>query len=703
MARSVRADPTGSVELLLGLQRVTAALARALTPEDVAQVVVDQGLPLLGASGGGVSFVTRSGRLRLLRALGTPAEVAAAHRAMSSSAPFPVAEAVSTRRPVWLESPEAIEARYPGIGAVREDVRARAWVAVPLSGRGQVTGVLGLRFAEARSFDEGDRAFILTLAEVCGQALDRAFLHRREERSAERERAARERVEMASVALAESESLFRACADQAPYGFAIFDSKGRFQFANAGAEALAGQGAGQLRGKRSEEVLDPSFLAVHLPAIQRVISTGQTQTLDWEAADGRTFAVSYAPIRRPGGGIDNVIASAFDFTERGALLAERERLVAESRAHREILEAERARHEAADRASRAEKEASELQAVLDAHGGGIVMLSSEGVVLRMNEAARVILGISPADVPTVTSLIERIRLQTERGQPVPLQQTLFAQVLQSGEPGRERLVIVQREDGTRRWLLARAVPVHPGGAVRAVVVGFADVTALRELREGRDDLVRAVSRDLGSPLDDIVRQARLIGTGAEPPLRAQLESIAGSAERVSGALRDLGRMGSPGRRGRSPAPELVDVKAFLLDLLERTRVTLAVERVSVSAPPGLPRVRIDPDDLDRVMRALLANALEYSAPDGPVAVECREHQGAVVLSVADRGPGIPSDELPRIFERFYRGRNARSAGGLGLGLYLARALVEGCGGHLTVESEPGKGSTFRVSLPAAQP
>ena len=108
--------------------------------------------------------------------------------------------------------------------------------------------------------------------------------------------------------------------------------------------------------------------------------------------------------------------------------------------------------------------------------------------------------------------------------------------------------------------------------------------------------------------------------------------------------------------------------------------------------------------IQRMLTNLLDNAIKYTPAGGRVTVSVQgDSDGAVVLSVSDTGLGIPEEDLARIFERFYRGDQSRSEPGTGLGLSLARAIARAHGGDITVESHPGEGSTFRVTLPAAPP
>jgi len=122
------------------------------------------------------------------------------------------------------------------------------------------------------------------------------------------------------------------------------------------------------------------------------------------------------------------------------------------------------------------------------------------------------------------------------------------------------------------------------------------------------------------------------------------------------------------------------------------------KRVENAVPEGLPEVLADPDRLDRILVNLVGNALKYSAAG--VTVSAAPEGDAVCVRVIDRGPGIAPDDLPRLFERFYRGAQ-REGEGLGLGLYIVRKLVEAHGGRVGVTSAPGAGSTFSFTLPVS--
>ena len=131
---------------------------------------------------------------------------------------------------------------------------------------------------------------------------------------------------------------------------------------------------------------------------------------------------------------------------------------------------------------------------------------------------------------------------------------------------------------------------------------------------------------------------------------------------------------------------------------ERGRVEVLAE-----APPDLPPALADPDRLEQVVRNLVANAVRHTPPGGLVLLAAAAEAGAIVVRVKDTGEGIAPDDLPRVFERFYRADAARDRdrGGAGLGLALVKELTEAMGGSVGVESVAGEGSVFTVRLPAA--
>ena len=147
---------------------------------------------------------------------------------------------------------------------------------------------------------------------------------------------------------------------------------------------------------------------------------------------------------------------------------------------------------------------------------------------------------------------------------------------------------------------------------------------------------------------------------------------------------------------------LLDLDSLVREVVERQQAVAPDRSLELHVEgPGL-KVYVDPLRVDEVLTNLLTNALKYSDPPTPIKVDVQTVNNKVVVLVTNRGPGISPDELPRLFGRYYRTVRARaSAGGLGLGLHIAKGLIEAHGGHIWAESTPGQTTTFGFALPSA--
>jgi len=230
------------------------------------------------------------------------------------------------------------------------------------------------------------------------------------------------------------------------------------------------------------------------------------------------------------------------------------------------------------------------------------------------------------------------------------------------------------------------------------------LSGIREAMRRQEDLLRTVSHDLRSPLAALSGQAQILRnrTADDPWIAARVAAILRAANRMDSMISDLvdGALEAAGRLRLEL--QRIELQPYLAELMTRMSGAMEVERVelALTARPPL-AVRADPNRLERVLVNLISNALKYSPPGTRVRVDAVRVDGRVVLSVADRGPGIAPEDAAHLFERYYRGRAAAGQAGLGVGLYSARLLVEAHGGRIQVENAPDGGATFRVELPAA--
>ena len=231
------------------------------------------------------------------------------------------------------------------------------------------------------------------------------------------------------------------------------------------------------------------------------------------------------------------------------------------------------------------------------------------------------------------------------------------------------------------------------------------IARLKRAEQFREEYISLISHDLRAPLAIIqghtqVLKRALEKAGIDGTERRSADAVITGVQRMNAMIQDLvdsARL-EAGRLRLEKRP--IGLRSFVLDLLERARGVLEVQRIKVEIPPDVPEVQADPDRLERILTNLLTNALKYSPPDTEVLIQARTVDHDVMTSVTDRGLGIAPEDLPHIFERFYRVRGPRRPEGIGLGLYITRMLVEAHAGRIWVESEVGKGTIFYFTLPA---
>ena len=349
--------------------------------------------------------------------------------------------------------------------------------------------------------------------------------------------------------------------------------------------------------------------------------------------------------------------------------------------------------------------AAQLEATFAAMADGVIVLDGHGGVTRMNAAAAELVrraGLGPERLTRED--LSRLELRGADGKPIAAAARPIRRA-RAGEGVRGHHARLAPPHGAPVWLLVSAAPVREAdGTSGGAVLVLTDETAMHELEEARDDLVRMVSHDLRTPLNVVYTQAHMLERHAEPPdkVAERARSIVRSCERMNGMIQDLveATLLEAGQLPLARAP--IDLVTFLPELLERLRGALPVERVRLEVALGACQAELDAARVERIVVNLVSNALKYSSQEVVVRLDLGPH-GTVVLAVADHGVGISPEDRPRIFDRFFRARGTRRPEGLGLGLYIARLLAEAHGGRVEVESELGQGSTFRLILPAAEP
>lgn len=215
------------------------------------------------------------------------------------------------------------------------------------------------------------------------------------------------------------------------------------------------------------------------------------------------------------------------------------------------------------------------------------------------------------------------------------------------------------------------------------------------------ELVSAVSHELRTPLTSVKGYTSLLlhrwDRVPDDQKKAMLGQVAVDAERVTRLiteLLDISRLETGCLHLRRRLVDLAALAGAVVEKVGRAHEGLTCE---LSFPDDLPRAYVDADKVEQVLTNLVENAAKYGSPQG-ISVTAVHREGTVALAVADRGEGLSAAEVPQVFTKFFR-RDVARPDGAGLGLWLSRGLVEAHGGRLTAESEPGRGTTFRLTLP----
>jgi two-component system phosphate regulon sensor histidine kinase PhoR len=343
------------------------------------------------------------------------------------------------------------------------------------------------------------------------------------------------------------------------------------------------------------------------------------------------------------------------------------------------------------------RDKAQLSAVLDQMTEAVVAVDAAGAVLVVNPALSRLLAID-AEAARGRRYIETLRHNGIVG--------LIGAVLRGAKPLAQEVRLFAPEELV---FDAHAAPLMQDGRVAGALLVLHDITRLRRLEQVRRDFVANVSHELRTPLSSIKGYAETLLAGAidDPENRLDfVRTIEEHANRLTKLVDDLLDLSAIESGHRAPRKAAVDLPAVLAELAHGFAPIAEERRVSLEvapAPEGLPRASADPDQLRQILANLLDNALKYTEPGGAVAVSAEAWKGGVRVTVRDSGVGIPEQDLPRVFERFYRVDKARSreAGGTGLGLSIVKHLVEAQGGEVSVESRQPGGSSFRFTLHAA--
>ncbi|NML60575.1 PAS domain-containing sensor histidine kinase [Massilia sp. RP-1-19] len=325
---------------------------------------------------------------------------------------------------------------------------------------------------------------------------------------------------------------------------------------------------------------------------------------------------------------------------------------------------------------------------------------STGVLEYISPSAASLLGYPPS----------RFRAQLANGGDGPLARLCegLDERLRRFASGDSTRLSITREFDIPHATRPRPVPVEvastllvtAGGAAHSVVGTIRDLSARRELEAGQRRFASMLNHEFRTPLstiDGAIQRLEAAGTDADDATRQRYRKIAGAVDRMIAMLDEYlspDRLDATGHKRKEHQAEPLR----LLD--EAAGIARAAGRTATVAAAGLPvKIRCAPDGLRLALKVLVENAIQYSPEDAVIELSGAPAEGGIALLVRDKGEGVPDADLACVFGKFYRGSNAGTRPGSGLGLYMARSVVEVHGGSLSVNNHDECGAIFRLWLP----
>ncbi|MFH1646672.1 MAG: ATP-binding protein [Chloroflexota bacterium] len=334
-----------------------------------------------------------------------------------------------------------------------------------------------------------------------------------------------------------------------------------------------------------------------------------------------------------------------------------------------------------------------LTSILDNLTDGVILTDGEADIVLINRAALKLFRVGSENV---------------RGRPLieVAREHELSDILSSClKTGREQSVQFESR-ASGRFLRAIAIPVtpdRPGGALLVVQ----DLTELRGLQTMRRELVGNISHEFRTPLAGLKAMVETLRDGAvdnKETARDFLGRIEAEVDRMTQLVAELTELSRIETGKAELKPEPVNLSALVEEVV--TQLGPQMERRELTAvkelAPDLPPVPADRERVRQVIINLVHNAIKFNRPGGSIRVATKTIDDAVLVEIADTGQGISRDALPHVFERFYKADRSRAGQGSGMGLAIARHVVEAHGGKIRVQSEEGKGTTFTFTLPLAR-
>jgi PAS domain S-box-containing protein len=337
------------------------------------------------------------------------------------------------------------------------------------------------------------------------------------------------------------------------------------------------------------------------------------------------------------------------------------------------------------------------EAAIDSLYDPIIVTDGEGQVTKLNPAAEEIFGSEKENAGKHIGEVARdVRIAGAVAEAIESQRPVAAEGMAS--------VLPLAVDGSERAFRLRTTPMRDNGSrLLGAVTLLEDITHLRELDRLKSEFIATASHELRTPLTSVQMGVHLLLEGAVGELNDKqaevLSACREGCERLDQLMRDLLDLSRIEAGESQPALKPVRIREFIINATEDLRPQVESKDLAfnILVPVGLPDVKIDPSQIERVLANLVVNAIRYTK-QGEIRIGAEPRGNYIAVWVSDTGTGIPQEYLPHIFDKFVQVPGA-ATGGAGLGLAISRLIIEAHGGQISAQSQLGHGSTFTFTLP----
>ncbi len=483
-------------------------------------------------------------------------------------------------------------------------------------------------------------------------------------------------------------ALWRLTLQHSPIGMTLVGLDGRLLMVNRALCEMLGYDAETLSQRGFQELTHPEDLDADLELFdQAVVGDIDSYRLSkrYLHADGHVIwgDLSVALVRDPDGAPLHFVSQILDVTEQHAYA---ERL--------ETANAEK------------DREHQTLEAVFETVGVGLLLIGPDGHYERMNRRHHESMHL-PFPTGHEGEAGQLGHVYFDDGKTLMAREDMPSYRAVQGEEFDDYSYWVGADPRSRKAFSTSARQVRgPAGQILGAALAYQDITDLMRAMQVKDEFVSSVSHELRTPLTSLLGYLEILCEYDDLPadVTSQLHVMQRNALRLRTLLSDLLHVGQSDEGGLQVERVPMDLVDVVHEAVEASRpvadkcgMTLHLE-----APSHLV-VMADEQRIRQVLDNLISNAIKYTVAGGSVSVALRQKPDCIELDVSDTGMGIPPDEVENVFSRFFRGNDVRTSHipGTGLGLNIVSSIVAAHDGSVTVESEVGRGSTFRVTLPSS--